>query len=307
MCELPDGIHVALITPCDHDGHYLPTVMETIVEAAMPFVQGLSILGSTGEGPTLTPRSQREVIQHLVRVNQGRLPLSCGVVARSATEYQQALHALDDEGIDFGLILPPLYYPLTPPEVVDFYRAVADGSPIPIIIYHIPQFTKVQLMPEQVATLADHPRIVGLKDSGMNFGFFQRVRYATSPQFKVFTGSDELLAAVAAVGGNGAICASPNVAPHLSSMIWQALVQQQSDPQLEQQKTLMRLIDTVRELGGLRAWKTAVELKHLGVAQPLPPLRPLVDADRQRLMETMQDLHLIARSTVLPSAQKIGL
>lgn len=290
MMEFPDGVHVALITPLDETQNYAQEVMEKLLISVKPRVQGISILGTTGEGPSLSDAAKRVVIRHVVKANNGMLPISCGVVSMSAAQGSKTLWELAEAGINAGLVFPPFYYPLTSEEVLDFYWTVAEATPIPILIYYIPQFTKVVLTPAQVAMLAGHPKIIGIKDSSMNFGFFQRVRQAVPEAFKVFTGSDDMLVATSAVGGNGAICASPNVAPQLATGIWQSLWSHDRQDVFEQQTVLTKLVDAIRDLGGVRAWKAAVETLNFGTARPALPLQALGAADRSRVAEAVANM-----------------
>lgn len=290
MADFPDGVHVALVTPLTAAQEYAAETMERLLAAVRPCVQGISILGTTGEGPSFTPERQREVVRHVVRCMEGGQPVSCGVAATSAEAAVQRLKALADLGVAAGLVLPPFYYPLTPEEVSAFYHTVADGSPIPILIYHIPQLTKILLTPEQVSGLAKHPNIAGLKDSSLNFGFFQRVRQVAPRPFKVFIGSDELLATAKAVGGNGAICASPNVFPQLAARIWQDTGALSASPDRKAERMLTRLVDAMREHGGVRAWKAAVEHVHGLPAQPKLPLHPLAEEHRRMVCEIVSGL-----------------
>ena len=287
--NMTDGVHVALITPTDSQGVYQPSVMETIIDRAMPMVQGFSILGSTGEGPMLPWSTKEAVIAHVVGFIKGRRPISCGIAALSVAQCIEECQRAGDLGVDVALVLPPFYYPARGSEVLDFYQAVADQSPIPLMIYHIPQFTKVPLSVDTVIRLNSHKNIVGMKDSSMDFGFFQRVRLRAFSSFKLYTGSDDLLVASSLAGGNGTICASGNVAPVLASNTWVDVRLGRIDEAWTTQNRLITLVDGVRAVGAGRAWKAAVEMARYGEAKPLAPLAALSDAERVLLKELLMN------------------
>src|SRR5437773_12175218 len=116
--------------------------------------------------------------------------------------------------MDAALVNLPFYYSMDQAGVLAFYRTLARRSPIPILLYNIPQFTKVVAEPETVATLAREGSLVGIKDSSRNFEYFVLVRAATRdlPHFRVFTGSDAVVLVSLVMGGAGTICGAANVA-----------------------------------------------------------------------------------------------
>lgn len=287
MNNLRDGVHVALITPFSSTGIYLPEVMERVIGRTSSWVDGFSVLGSTGEGPLLPPRLKEEVVIHVVGVIKGQHPISCGIAALSTMQCIEECQRLARLGVDAGLVLPPFYYPLQPHEVSGFYRAVADESPIPIVIYHIPQFTKVTIPTQVVGELAQHPNIVGMKDSSMDYAYFQRVRQQAPLPFKLYTGSDDMLMAATRAGGNGTICASANVAPEFVASLWKALRENDDDSAWTIQQKIVTLVDACRELGAGRAWKAAVELLGQGEAKPMAPLEPLNNERMGRLKQAL--------------------
>lgn len=291
--DIVEGVHVALITPLDEAGTYQPDVMEHVINRAKGFVQGFSVLGSTGEGPMLPWSTKEILVEHVLRLVGDEYPVSCGIVGLSSSQCIEDCTRVASWGIHGALVLPPYYYPIQPAEVVAFYESVADRSPIPIVLYHIPQFTKVSVSVNAISRLSAHPNIVGLKDSSLDYGFFQRVRLQVPKPFKLFTGSDDLLVASTIAGGSGTICASANVVPEWVSSLWQQLQSGVVEDAWATQKKIITLVDVCRTLGAGRAWKAAVELLGFGEAKPYAPLAALSDEKQATLRMALVEAGVI--------------
>src|SRR5256886_5075280 len=159
--------------------------------------------------------------------------------------------------------------------VLAFYRPLPRRSPIPILLYNIPQFTKVVAEPETVATLAREGSLVGIKDSSRNFEYFELVRAATRdlPHFRVFTGSDTMLLVSLVMGGAGTICGAANVAPAWVVQIYEAYRRGDLESARDQQDRLAALVMSLR--GGVfpSAIKTALDRQRIFQRCPGQPSR----------------------------------
>jgi 4-hydroxy-tetrahydrodipicolinate synthase len=202
------GVLVALATPLDEREELDRAGLERLLGRALAGgVSGICPTGSTGEGPRLG-RGRRLAVARAVReaVPAGT-PVIPAPVAHTADEAVDELAGLADAGADAALLAPPAYFPLSDDGVRRWYESVADRSPLPLVLYNIPPFTKVSIPPAVVGELAAHPGIVGIKDSSRDFEYFTAVCHATAAAdgFARLTGSDTMLLASSASGGHGAI------------------------------------------------------------------------------------------------------
>lgn len=292
MRAIAAGVHVALVTPLDADGQLAEDSLQgllTRLQAAG--LSGYSILGSTGECAGLAAEIRHRLMQRVRQWVDPALPVFSGVVESRLAAARREADAAAEAGMDAILLPPPFYYPMTAAEVATFYRTMADRSPLPLILYNIPPFTKVTIPVEVVADLADHPNVAGIKDSSGDFHYFQACVAATAGKaFQCFTGSDDLLLAALAVGGSGTICASANAVPESATGIvrrWQA---GDREGALAQQRRLAALIEVARALGGYRAWKAAVELKGHQPCRVAAPYHDLAPQARQTLQAALERL-----------------
>ena len=290
------GVLVALASPMTRGGEVdqagAARLLGHVLEGG---VHGVLALGSTGETASLDKKARRALLEAVVRAADGRVPVLCGVAQTQLSVVREEIEAAAGLGADAALVAPPFYYPTDQEGVLAFYRQVADGASLPILVYNIPQFTKVHIEPATVATLARDGAIHGIKDSSRDFEYFEAVRIATRdlPAFRVFTGSDTMLLASLAVGGHGTICGAGNIAPRLVLGIYDAHGRGDLDAARRSQNELYNLVMAVRDGVFPLAIKSALHM--LGVCDPwsAPPARKLDEQREARLRQHMQRLGLL--------------
>jgi dihydrodipicolinate synthase/N-acetylneuraminate lyase len=275
MNELKEGAYVALVTPFDERGGLAEESLFRLLERlSRAGLSGYVALGSTGECASL-PKGLRHTVMRRVRERLGpSATVVAGVVETSLEEAIAEAEEAAKAGMDAILVPPPFYFPMTDQEVLAFYSTLAEASPLPIVLYNIPQYTKVVIPVDVVRTLALHPKVVAIKDSSGDMRYFGACVEASQgarPHFRCFTGADDLLLASLSLGGDGTICSSANVLPEVSVEVidrWRA-----GDPQgaLRAQRRSAQLIRTAHRLGGHRAWKACVELLGAAPCRVAPP------------------------------------
>ena len=213
----------------------------------------------------------------------------CGVAQSHLAAARVEVAAAARLGAVAALVAPPFYYLIDQPTVLAFYRMLAKDTPIPILLYNIPQYTKIVAEPSTVAALAREGTIAGIKDSSRDFEYFEGVCIATRdlPRFRVFTGSDTMLLPALAMGGSGTICGAANVAPHWVVRIFEAFQRSDTVAARDAQDALYQLVMALR--GGVfpAAIKAACHQQGLcepWCAAPVPPLDERTEAKlRDRL------------------------
>lgn len=295
MFEVKDlhGVLPALISPLTRDGAVDEPAVHRLVEHVLAGgVHGLLPLGSTGETASLDESARRQVLAAVVDAADGRVPVICGVVQTHLAAARAEAQAAARLGAVAVLVTPPFYYPIDQPTVLGFYRRLAADSPLPILVYNIPQNTKVVVQPATVSELAHEGTVVGIKDSSRDFEYFERVLLATRdlPGFRVFTGSDTMLLAAVAMGGAGTICGAANVAPSLVVSVYQAAAAGEWDRARIRQDRLVELVMAVREGVFPAAIKAGVAMQGICEPYPMPPVAPLGAAATDRLRERLEAL-----------------
>jgi dihydrodipicolinate synthase/N-acetylneuraminate lyase len=268
--SVPASVTVALLTPVDERGGTDKAGLERLVASVLAAgVTGISPLGSTGEGFSLSLPQRLEVVETVVGTAAPGIPVVPGVFAHNPDLALAEIAAYQAAGASAALVAPPSYYPLAPAEQEEFFTRVAQASPLPVVLYNIPTYTKVSIAPAVVATLAASEQVVGIKDSSRDFSYFLSVLDAVNDAgvpreaFTVLTGTDSMLLSCLAAGGGGTICASANVVPELSVGICAAFAAADLERARGLERRLRRVLDLCRAgspPAGIKAAAAAVGL-----------------------------------------------
>lgn len=176
------GIFAAITTPFYPDGRvYYRKIEHNVDRYSRTPISGIAVLGSTGEAVMLTDEERREVLREARNAAASHPVLLAGTGVESAITTLQLTEYAASLGYDAALIRPPHYYKpqMKPENLLAYYRFVADGSPIPVVIYNIPAFIGYDIPVEVIAALAEHPNIIGIKESGGSVEKIERLVEAT--------------------------------------------------------------------------------------------------------------------------------
>ncbi|WP_047866670.1 dihydrodipicolinate synthase family protein [Rubrobacter aplysinae] len=247
-----DGIMPAMITPFDERGEIDPEATETVVERSISAgVDGLSILGSTGEFPHLEFEERRGFAERVIGLVNGRVKVVVGVGSASTREAEELARHAGDAGADATLCVPPFYFKLGERALFEHFSAVSRAADVPMLVYNFPLLTGVEISPEFVSRLATElPNAAGLKDTVTEhthtLGVLNEVK-PTEPDFSVLVGFEEQILPNLLAGGDGAISGLANVAPEL----FVGLVRSFREGDLEDAADRHRRILALLGLGGL--------------------------------------------------------
>jgi 4-hydroxy-tetrahydrodipicolinate synthase len=291
------GVLAALVSPLHKDGSADEAGIKRLVEHVISGgVHGMLPLGSTGEGASLGERTRSQILRCVVEASAGRVPVICGVAQPNLEAARSEVAAASRLGAHAALVAPPFYYPTDQATVKAFYRGLAAESRIPLLLYNIPQFTKVFTEPATVAELAREGTIAGIKDSSRDFEYFENVCVATRdlPRFRIFTGSDSMLLASLVMGGSGTICGAANIAPGWVVRVYDDFVRGDWKAARKHQDALIELVMAVRAGVFPAAIKAALHLQGICQPWPAPPVAAYDDAATARLRDRLESWGLLS-------------
>jgi dihydrodipicolinate synthase/N-acetylneuraminate lyase len=293
-----EGVIVALLTPVDRDGLVDHAALGRLVERlAGRGVTGISPLGSTGEGYSLGLDQRLAVVDTVARSVPAGMPVIPGVFAPNPELAVAEIAGYAERGATAVLTAPPAYYPLSEAEQQGYFTRVADAADLPLVLYNIPVFTKVQIAPAVAAALAAHPRVAGLKDSGRDLGYTARLLDAVAAAgqadgFSVVTGTDTMLVAAMLAGARGTICANANVVPDLVVAVYEAVRAGKVDEAVRQEARLRAVAAALAVGATPAAHKAAVAAAGVGERWLVPPRLPLTDEQAARLAGRLAALNI---------------
>ena len=221
------GIVPPLVTPLadrdklDHEG--TQRLLEHVVEGG---VQGVFILGTTGEAPSLSYALRREFIQLVNEVIDGRVPVLVGVTDTSLVESLRLADFARQSGADAVVLSTPYYFPAGQTELIKYIADIVEEVPLPLMLYNMPSLTKVWFEIDTLRTLTQHPQIVGVKDSSGDLKYFQQMLRLKEirPDWSMFIGPEHLTAQAVAMGADGGVNGGANIYPQLFVDLYQAAV-----------------------------------------------------------------------------------
>ena len=231
----------ALITPFS-GGRVAEDTFADFVE--WQIAQGSNALvpcGTTGEVATLTADEHRQLIAHTVEIAKGRVPVIAGTGTYSTAASIERTRAAADVGADAVLAVVPYYNKPSQAGLAAHFIAIADASPLPIVVYNVPSRTVADISVETLAEIAKHPKIVAVKDATGNLGRVSDQRLKCGEGFIQLSGNDDMALGFNAMGGVGCISVTANVAPKLCSDFQKAMREHRWDEALGLQDRLYPL------------------------------------------------------------------
>lgn len=180
-------------------------------------VSGFFILGTTGEGPSLSYRLRRELIERVCKQVKHRVPVLVGITDTAFVESVALARHSAEVGADAVVAAPPYYMPEGQPELQEWLEHLTAELPLPFFLYNMPPLTKVSFEPETVRHATDNPRIIGLKDSSGDLDYFKSAAglLKLRPDWSLFIGPEEKLFDALQLGGHGGVCGGANIFPKL--------------------------------------------------------------------------------------------
>jgi 4-hydroxy-2-oxoglutarate aldolase len=284
------GIFPALTTPYAADGSVsVEDIKFNIRKYNATGIAGFVVIGSTGESVLL---SRKEVETVLATVKDSAAPgkiLIAGTGAESTAETIERTKRAAEIGYQIALVKTPYYYkPMYKPEVfIAHFRRVADASPIPVMLYSVPQFTGISLEAPEVGVLSQHPNIIGIKESS---GVVQRAAEmigAVSSSFQILIGSASMMFPSMMLGAAGAILALGSSLPDACVALFDAVRAGQYERARELQAAIVPASKLIVSQCGIPGVKYAMDLAGYRGGVPRLPLLPLQEEQKQAIRTIM--------------------
>lgn len=290
------GIFPPVVTNFDGAGDIAPIPFrENLRRWVETPIDGIVLFGSNGEGALLDADEKARLTGFARDVVPAGYLLIAGAAGESTRAAILEAQRLAAAGADAVLVHPPSYFgPYLPvAALMDYFRAVADASPVPVIIYHIPKYTKVTLEPGFVGELARHRNVAGLKDSSGDMKRFADYTTVCEKHCSLLVGNGALLFTALELGAAGGILGVANIAPHLCAEVVR-LVREGMSPQAGNvQGRLTPLHKEIVAAHGAAGCKAALDLLGWTGGDPRLPLRPLSEKERQQVARVMQEAALL--------------
>jgi len=285
------GSIVAIVTPFDEDGQVDLISLEKHIEWQIrQGTEGIVACGTTGESPTLTHEEQPHVIEAVVQIVNGRIPVIAGAGSNSTTEAVSLTKAADRAGADGVLSVVPYYNKPTQQGLLDHYRVIRETTDLPIILYNVPGRTGLNMVPDTIQEICELGGIDSVKEASDNLDQCQEL---LNRGIRVLSGEDGITFQLMAMGASGVISVVANFAPSVMRSLCDAMAENDLIKARKIHQTVYKLAKAAFcETNPIPA-KAAVA--RLGFCREVLrlPLTPLEPEKRDFLFSTMQQHHLL--------------
>jgi 4-hydroxy-tetrahydrodipicolinate synthase len=296
------GSLVPLVTPF-RNGEVDYTALADLVEWQIKSgSHGVGVTGTTGEPAALTTEERKRVMDIAVQTAQGRVPVLAGTGSTNHAETLELTRYAEKIGADAALVITPAYMRPSQEGLFQHFRAVAQATALPVILYNIPGRTAVNLEIDTVARLRDScPNIIGVKESNKDFEHITRLLGRLGRDFLVYSGIELLCFPVLAIGGAGYISATGNVMPREVARLWDLVAADRWREAQDLHYWLMDMNDAVFYETNPVPMKTALGLMGRIDPEVRLPLAPLSPANLARLKAVMAQYGLLTEPTPVRS------
>jgi 4-hydroxy-2-oxoglutarate aldolase len=272
------GIFPALTTCFDHEGNlYKTKILHNVSKLNQIALSGYVVCGSTGETPLLAAQERIQVMEMVREASADGKTLIAGVGSESVHETVLLANRAAEIGYHAALVLTPHYYRnlMQQPETQALYfRAVADRSKLPVLIYNVPAVTGYDLPVNTIAELSYHPNIIGMKDSSGDMQKLAELVPVVKPGFQLLTGAGARLAEALEIGAAGAVLAIADALPYACVTIWEAFRRRETNAARDWQARILRASELVPRKHGVAGLKHAMDLNGYYGGPPRLPLVP---------------------------------
>ncbi len=287
------GANVAIITPFDESGINYEEFGKIIDHQIENGTDAITLVGTTGEGSTLSDKEHREAIAFGVERVNGRVPVIAGTGSNDTSYAVELCKFAAAEGVNGLLTVTPYYNKTTQAGLVKHFSALADATDKPIILYNVPSRTGISIAPATYAELAKHPNVNGAKEASGNLSTIAESMALCGEDLNFWSGNDDQIVPIMALGGKGVISVLSNVAPSVAHEMAASALAGDFKKAAELQLKYLDLINSlfievnpipVKAAMGLLGWKVG------GLRMPLCEISP---EHLEILKKSMQNVGLL--------------
>ena len=285
------GMATAIVTPMHTDGSIDYEALGRFVEFQIGSgINGLVVMGTTGENATIEPEDQKKVIAYTVEKVAGRVPVIAGTGTNNTEHVLHNTRNACQVGADAILVVTPYYNKATQNGLVTHFTAVADESTLPVILYNVPGRTGCNLLPKTVAKLSEHPNIAAIKEAAGSLAQMIEIMHLCGDKIDVYSGEDGLTVPMMAMGAKGTISVLSNAVPRQSVAMTDACLRGDYAAAAKMQCDLLPLINALfSEVNPIPA-KAATAAMGFGADALRLPLTSMEEQNRAVLFAEMRKL-----------------
>ncbi len=287
------GAATAIVTPLTKDGVDYEQFGRLIEWQIAEGIDAIVVVGTTGEGSTLTDEEHKEAIKFCVDKVSGRVPVIAGTGSNDTQYAIELTKYACEAGADAMLLVTPYYNKATQKGMIASFKAVADASTKPCILYNVPSRTGCNLAPASVKELAKHPNITGIKEASGNISQIAELAALCGDEIDIYSGNDDQIVPILSLGGKGVISVLSNIMPKATSDMCKLFFAGKIEESRKLQLKLLPLVNALFcEVNPIPA-KAAVSAMGFCENYVRLPLTVMEKANEEKLLSLMKEQNLI--------------
>lgn len=282
-------IATAMVTPFDNKGNIdfakTTQLVNYLIENG---TDSLVVAGTTGESPTLTTEEKLALFRHVVEVVDGRVPVIAGTGSNNTRASIELTKKAEHIGVDAVMIVAPYYNKPNQEGIYQHYKAIAESTSLPVMVYNIPGRAVVNISVETIVRLSEIPNVVAVKDASGNLDAMTEIIAKTRDDFMLYSGDDGLTLPVLAIGGSGVVSVASHIIGNEMKEMIEAFMRGDNREAAAMHQRLLPMMKALFAAPSPVPVKTALQMKGLDVGSVRLPLVPLTEQERLQLMHVLQ-------------------
>lgn len=287
------GCGTAIVTPFDENGVNFKEFEKLIESQIANKVDSIIVCGTTGESSTMTIDERKQTIEFAVKTVNRRIPVIAGTGGNCTAQVIEFTKWAESIGVDGALIVTPYYNKTTQDGLIAHYRAIASQTKLPIILYSVPSRTGVNILPQTCKKLSEIENIVAIKEASGNLSQIAEIANLCKDNLNIYSGNDDQITSILAVGGIGVISVLSNIAPEYTHNIVENFEKGNLKASIETQLHAIPLVKALFcEVNPIPV-KAALNMLGYNVGTPRLPLLEMSDAGKEKLKSELLTFGLI--------------
>ena len=287
------GCGTAIVTPFNEDGVNFEEFGKLIEDQIKGNVDSIVVCGTTGESSTMTIEERKETISYAVKKVNGRIPIIAGTGGNCTKSVIEFTKWAESAGVDGALIVTPYYNKTTQAGLVAHYTAIAKETSLPIILYNVPGRTGMNITPATCKELSKIDNIVAIKEASGNLSQVAEIANLCGNELNIYSGNDDQITPILAVGGIGVISVLSNVAPKYTHDLIENFQNGNVSEAVKMQLKALPLVNALFcEVNPIPA-KAALNMIGYDMGTPRLPLIEMSDSGKDTLRNALVDFGLL--------------
>lgn len=274
-------VSTAMVTPFDNKGHIdFPKTTQLINHLIENGTDSLVVAGTTGESPTLTKEEKLALFKHAVKAADKRVPVIAGTGSNNTYESIELTKKAEQIGVDAIMIVAPYYNKPNQEGLYRHFKAIAESTSLPIMVYNIPGRSSVNILPETIIRLSEISNIAAVKEASGDLNAMAKIIANTDDDFMLYSGDDGLTLPCMAIGGTGIVSVASHVIGNEMQEMITAYLNGENEKAAKIHQKILPIMEGLFAAPSPVPVKTALQLKGLDVGSVRLPMVPLTEQER---------------------------